>query len=180
MFLVGIAGAASADEVRFEATLSGANEAGDAGGDSDGFGQAAVSIDTVTSEVCFEITVSGTEAPAAAHIHVGGAGSNGDVVVNFDWSNTNGSGCVAADPSTLAAIVTNPSLYYVNVHTADFPAGAVRGQLAMSTAAASVPSSGGSDLAFTGSGLTPILAVAGAAMIAGGVIMVSAGRRRRD
>jgi len=37
--------------------------------------------------------------------------------------------CTAVDPALLAAIVANPRLYYVNVHTPLFPGGEVRGQL---------------------------------------------------
>ena len=37
--------------------------------------------------------------------------------------------CVAVEPDTLKAIVAAPEGYYVNVHSAAFPKGAVRGQL---------------------------------------------------
>jgi hypothetical protein len=40
-------------------------------------------------------------------------------------------GCVSdVDPALIEAIVTRPARYYGNVHTTDFPAGAIRGQLA--------------------------------------------------
>jgi hypothetical protein len=38
-------------------------------------------------------------------------------------------GCVKAKKSAIEAIRKNPSGYYVNVHTAKYPAGAARGQL---------------------------------------------------
>ena len=39
-------------------------------------------------------------------------------------------GCVSgADPDLTRDIRRHPSRYYVNVHTADFPDGAIRGQL---------------------------------------------------
>jgi hypothetical protein len=40
-------------------------------------------------------------------------------------------GCVAASPDLIAAIRANPENYYVNVHTPEFPEGAVRGQLGL-------------------------------------------------
>jgi hypothetical protein len=36
---------------------------------------------------------------------------------------------VTADRELLKAIASDPEDYYVNVHNADYPAGAVRGQL---------------------------------------------------
>jgi hypothetical protein len=39
------------------------------------------------------------------------------------------SGCTSADPSLIKAIIQHPENYYVNVHNADFPGGALRGQL---------------------------------------------------
>jgi hypothetical protein len=38
-------------------------------------------------------------------------------------------GCVDLDPALADAIVAHPRQYYVDVHTAEFPNGAIRGQL---------------------------------------------------
>jgi hypothetical protein len=38
-------------------------------------------------------------------------------------------GCVSAARDLIKTIRMNPSNYYVNVHTTDFPDGAIRGQL---------------------------------------------------
>jgi hypothetical protein len=38
-------------------------------------------------------------------------------------------GCTRAAPALVSAIVANPSNYYVNVHNAPYPEGAIRGQL---------------------------------------------------
>jgi len=176
LLLVAMATPASAEPVQLGASLSGANEVGDAG-DPDGTGSAVVEIDTVTGEVCFNISTAGIADPAAAHIHDAGAGANGGVVVNFDWENTGGVGCVSAPGPTLNAILDAPSLYYVNVHTPEFPAGAVRGQLAVSSGA---PLSGPAELAFTGSGLTSLLALGGGALIASGSMITRLAARGRD
>lgn len=115
-------------QVVLRASLYGANEVSP--GAPDGFGFAKVRIDLLTSEVCYRLSVAGTDTPVAAHIHHGAAGTNGPVVVPFSApADGLSDGCVNISADLAAAIATNPSDYYVNVHTGAYPAGAVRGQL---------------------------------------------------
>ena len=107
--------------------LSGANEVGP--GDPDGSGSAHVTLNQGQGEICFSIETSNVDNILAAHIHVGAAGVNGGVVVSFDWANTGGNGCVAANADLIKQIRQDPSGYYVNVHSPEFPAGAIRSQL---------------------------------------------------
>ncbi len=110
------------------ADLLGANEV-PGPGDPDGSGTAHVSLNQGLNEVCFDITVENVDPILAAHIHAAPAGVAGGVVVNFDVPNNGLSGCVAADAALIKAIRQNPGDYYVNVHNAPFPPGALRGQL---------------------------------------------------
>ena len=114
-------------------TFSGAAEVPGPGA-TDGTGVVFVSVDPSSGEICYEEAVSGITLPAAAtHIHVNSAGLSGDVVVPFPVApNADGmaSGCTTVTTEGLAgAIASNPEQYYVNVHTSDFPSGAVRAQL---------------------------------------------------
>jgi hypothetical protein len=93
-----------------------------------------VLVNAAKSEVCYEVTVEGITLPAAAgHIHKAAAGTPGPVVVPFQvvpGANGKAAGCttgVAAD--IVQGLLTAPADYYVNIHTTDFPGGAVRGQL---------------------------------------------------
>jgi hypothetical protein len=101
-------------------------------GDPDGSGTARVWINPGLGEVCFSLEVEGLLLPATgAHIHAAPSGVAGGVVVPLmapDASGTS-SGCVSASRTLLVAILEDPSAYYVNVHTTEHPAGAVRGQL---------------------------------------------------
>ena len=111
------------------ATLTGAAEV-PGPGDPDGSGAASITLNGGQGSVCFELIVSDIAPATAAHIHVAPAGVAGPVVVPLapPTSGTS-SGCVSADTDLIKAIKKNPAGYYVNVHNADFPAGAVRGQL---------------------------------------------------
>ncbi len=117
------------------ATLMGSNEVPKAG-DPNGTGTAMVLISrpaTGPGEICFSIHVSGIKLPAtASHIHSGAAGVPGPVIVPFQAPDASGnsSGCTEnVDRTLIASILAQPGNYYVNVHNADFPAGAMRGQL---------------------------------------------------
>ena len=105
-------------------TISGSAEA-PGPGDPDGSGTASFTFNPGTGEVCYDYTVTGV-----AHIHVAPVGQPGPVVIPLPpTSPTGGSGCVTADRGLIVAILRDPSAYYFNVHNADFPAGALRGQL---------------------------------------------------
>jgi len=151
------------------AEMSGAAQV-DSDGDLDGTGTATVQIDAAAGEACFTFEYANLDTPIAAHIHAGDKASNGDVVLDFDWASTNGSGCVAASTATLSAIQQSPDQYYVNIHTTAFPPGAIRGQLATTSGAPQ-------ELAFTGSTLTSILGVAGITLLGTGALLVRAANK---
>ena len=115
----------------FTTTLTGAAEV-PGPGDPDGSGTASVRLNPGQEEVCFELSVFNIALPATgAHIHVGTADVAGPVVVPLTAPDASGtsSGCVSADRDLIIDIMQNPEGYYVNVHSTEFPAGAVRGQL---------------------------------------------------
>ena len=121
----------------FTTTLSGAEEVhpmtGALGaGDPDGSGLATLTVNPGQGEVCYELSVEDIMLPAiGAHIHFGDAGANGPIVVPLNPPNASGvsSGCAEVSRELALAIIQDPEGYYVNVHTSDFPAGAIRGQL---------------------------------------------------
>ena len=116
----------------FSTALDGAAEV-PGPGDPDGTGIADVTLNYGQAEVCFTLNVSGIALPATgAHIHVAPVGVAGPVVVPLTPPDATGvsTGCVSSvNQDLIKAIIQHPEEYYVNVHNADFPAGAVRGQL---------------------------------------------------
>ncbi|MGH2586768.1 MAG: CHRD domain-containing protein [Dehalococcoidia bacterium] len=113
----------------FTTALSGAAEV-PGPGDPDGSGTASLRLNPGQGEVCFTLTVSGIAPATAAHIHVAPAGVAGPIVVPLTPPTSgSSSGCATADRTLIREIIRNPEAYYVNVHNADFPAGALRGQL---------------------------------------------------
>lgn len=111
------------------AALSGREEVPPA--DLDGTGFAMVTIDTATNTLTYAIVVQNIEQPTASHIHTGAAGVNGGVLINFNPTFVNGiaTGTVPVSAEILNNILGNAPGFYVNVHNASFPGGAVRGQL---------------------------------------------------
>ena len=123
----------------YVARLLGANEVPTAG-PTTGAGAAAFTfdfIDATHTQVCWDLSYGGITTPTLAHIHRGAAGTTGPPVVPdpnvatslLPLGPTSATGCAAIDPALVTEITTTPSNFYVDVHTSDFPAGAIRGQL---------------------------------------------------
>lgn len=109
-----------------QATLTGAQEPD--GGDPNGRGQFTWSLDG--TRLCYVLTVKRVDAPAAAHIHRGRAGVAGAVRVTLETPTPRSSAaCTEVSASLATHLRDHPRRFYVNVHNAAYPAGAVRGQL---------------------------------------------------
>ncbi|MBT2506428.1 CHRD domain-containing protein [Streptomyces sp. ISL-98] len=124
----------------FAASLNGANEVpvqgGPAVGDKDGVALEFVKLKGST--VSFAVKWRGTDKPTALHIHQGGKGVNGGIKVDFTGQLGKGKGTgkgrtatgsvQVKDTAVLNAFKADPTGFYANLHTAEFPGGAVRGQ----------------------------------------------------
>jgi len=103
---------------------------------------ATIEVDYVAGEIDYVLQFADVTGPFGAapgfHIHVGAADENGPIVAFL----ANGEAVEAASASgelsatfadaparVLREILTSPQNYYVNLHSNDFPAGAVRAQL---------------------------------------------------
>ena len=87
-------------------------------------------IDPEANRLCYILNAPGVETPTAAHIHLGGPGESGAPVVPLETPAEGASGgCVELEADLAKALVDNPGGYYVNVHNAAYPGGAVRAQL---------------------------------------------------
>jgi Cu/Zn superoxide dismutase len=127
-----VAAPATAKVKRLEAKMSGTNEMPTA--DPDGSGTAKLRLDAAKKKVCFTIKVRKISGVVAAHIHKGGKNvASGAIVVPLietAKSGTKFTGCEKnVKKKLIRAILKHPRGYYVNVHTGDFQAGAIRGQL---------------------------------------------------
>ncbi|MFD5425864.1 CHRD domain-containing protein [Streptomyces sp. NPDC127084] len=104
-------------------------------GDPDGLALAELRPDGGTA-IAYAYAWFNIQSPSKGHLHKGGPGRNGDVV--FDFFNRpvpDGIFAVSGrleglDGAAVKRVQDNPRDYYANLHTAEFPDGAVRGQLA--------------------------------------------------
>lgn len=119
----------------FFAAMSGAKEVDASGergaGDRNGRGSFSATLDG--RQLCYGIQVKNIGDPAAAHIHRGGRRVAGPVVQALVHPTSGDPGsstdCVRLSRSLAREVAANPGRFYVNVHNAAFPNGAVRGNL---------------------------------------------------
>jgi hypothetical protein len=117
----------------FAATLNGQNEIPQNSGDPNGTGTASLVLKRKKRSLCWTITYDKIDAPTAGHIHkANGPGAEGPIFV-YLFLTTQASG--ASDCSFIsrkdARDLTEDTAnrFYVNLHNATYPDGAIRGQL---------------------------------------------------
>jgi len=118
-------------------SLNGAGEVpvqgGPAVGDKDG--AALEFIKVKGDKVSVAVTWRGTGRPTMLHIHQGAKGTNGGVKIDFTKllsgiKHHSVTGTVKVeDAALLDQLKSDPGSFYANLHTTEFPGGAVRGQL---------------------------------------------------
>lgn len=100
------------------------------GGDPIGSGVAIVSINAATNQLCWTIS-SLTNVPSPTEVRLfqnftGASGRNGFRLGH----GYKPSGCIPIEPPVLGKMELKPQIFFVNVHSARYPGGAVRGPLA--------------------------------------------------
>jgi hypothetical protein len=161
---------AASSSTMLRAKLTGAVEVPP--GDKDASGTATVKVSD--SQVCFDVRWSGMEA-TASHIHLAPKGKAGAIVVPFFKSGqplnvTQRQGCTEVSATLAKAIKQSPTAYYVNVHSLQFPKGAIRGQLAADN---------GGSLPYTGSNRSKGMLLLSLSVVVAGSLLLAAGQRRR-
>jgi hypothetical protein len=133
----GTSGNSSSPATFLVAALNGRNEVPVAGGPAvaDPDGQAVEVLRIQGNQISYAVKWKNIGVPTASHIHAGATGTNGAVQVPFFGAGlpagleaATGSVTVT-DQALLDKLKTTPGSFYVNLHTAEFPGGAVRGQL---------------------------------------------------
>ena len=116
---------------RRSATLTGASVL-PGPGDPDGAGTASVELNPEKAELCLTLTLSAVAQPTGIHLHQALQGQTGPVVVELPPP-AEGSPpapvCVPVSSDLSKKLRDEPAGYYLEVHTREFPDGALRGQL---------------------------------------------------
>ncbi|MEO8349407.1 MAG: CHRD domain-containing protein [Acidobacteriota bacterium] len=129
LLLVVAAGCASAPRGSVYCTeLRGAGPGSDAI-DPEARGSARLTIEGTT--IRFRIRTENLGKVVATHLHAGAAGVNGPMAheLNPGFTGELLEGSTTVTPEIAAAVVADPSRYYVKLHSLKFPGGAIRGQL---------------------------------------------------
>lgn len=125
--VVAASGAAGAAGTKLEVALRGQNESPAA--PASNTGTVELTLSPKTGRVCWSFRLKKIDGkPNQAHIHKGRRGVSGNVLVPLGGAFAR-QGCTTAAKATVRAILKSPASYYVNVHNAKHPLGAMRGQL---------------------------------------------------
>ena len=153
LLAMGITGQANADELEFEATLSGAQQLAAFGGtDTPATGRIKAKFDKGFTKVKVDLRIDDLVGTfAAAHFHCGRPGENGPVafglmnpgpltfdgnrirgtLTSLDFNGADCTGVVGRPVNNIVALAfaMRDGLVYINVHSSAFPPGEIRGQM---------------------------------------------------
>jgi hypothetical protein len=99
------------------------------GGSPSGSAVALVSLNPATSQLCWQFSqLTNVTSPTVARLYQSfpGASGTGGYLLG---STFNSSGCISRPKVIIQIIESRPQTFYVSIHTAQFPGGAVRGPL---------------------------------------------------
>lgn len=110
------------------ATLTGAQVS--AGGDADGYATADLTVADDIDQICYDINdIRNLGTITGAHIHRGAAGTNGPPVLTLTQADEGGwKNCVERGEWRQEDFENNPAAFYAQIHTTQYPNGAIRGQ----------------------------------------------------
>ncbi len=119
------AGGVSAETLKFKADMTGSGEVPP--NESAGKGMGEVTLDTTSKTLTWTVKTDGLSGdPTAAHFHgPAAAGENADPVVDISTSMKSGS----AELTDQQIADLQSGKWYLNIHTAKFPDGEIRGQV---------------------------------------------------
>ena len=112
------------------ASLAGENEV-PGPGDPDGTGTFEMTLNQGQGTLTYVLTADNIAPAMAAHIHIAPPDAAGPVIIPLSPPTNGVSSGVIRNLSKdfIKELRKNPDAYYVNVHNAEYPAGAIRGQL---------------------------------------------------
>ena len=115
---------------KYEAYLGGGSMAPGVVGHLYGSGTAMVWVAEPPLALCYDLFVQKIGVPYAAHLHRGREREIGPEVLALKAPTDGDSrGCADVSRALRAEIDAEPGAFYIDVHTADFPEGALRGQV---------------------------------------------------
>lgn len=100
-------------------------------GDPDGSGTMTATLTRAGGQFCYELIVRQVQSVTAVKLHVGETRSADIAVASLGVPDAEGKakGCVALGARLVKHILMLPEFYYVAIYNADYPRGALRGQL---------------------------------------------------
>jgi len=100
-----------------------------AGGAPAGSGLAIINIDPASNQLCWQFSqVTNIGRPTVARLYRNVLGATGRNGIPLGHAYTP-AGCIHELPEVLALIESKPGQFFVNIHSAQYPFGAVRGPL---------------------------------------------------